>query len=97
MAYGELAENFASTLIKGNRVIVSGELQQRTYEAQDGTQKSKVEIVANEIAPSLRWATAEITRTPPRDEGGNARPSTPRSAPSQEYGGARYEFDEEPF
>jgi single-strand DNA-binding protein len=92
--YGALAENAANSLAKGNRVIVSGRLEQRSWETENGDKRSVVEINADEIAPSLRFATAVVTRTP-RAEGsnfGSSAPSAPRpSAPNS------YEFDEEPF
>lgn len=62
-AWGTLAENAAACIEKGTRVVVFGRLQQRSYETQDGEKKSVVEIVADEIGPSLRWATANIERT----------------------------------
>jgi single-strand DNA-binding protein len=70
VAWAELAENAAGSLHKGNRVIVTGRLEQRNYENQLGEKRDVVEIVADEIAPSLRWATAEVTRTERREGGG---------------------------
>jgi single-strand DNA-binding protein len=58
----ELAENAAESLHKGTRVIVTGRLEQRSWETPDGEKKSVVDIVADEIGPSLRWASAQITR-----------------------------------
>jgi single-strand DNA-binding protein len=58
----DLAENVASSIEKGTRVIVTGRLQQRSWE-KDGEKKSKVEIVADEVGPSLRWATAGVEKT----------------------------------
>jgi len=57
------AENVAQTLRKGMRVIVAGRLQQRSWENQEGESRSTVEIVVDECGPSLRWATAEVSRT----------------------------------
>ena len=54
-----MAENVASRVSKGTRVIVTGRLEQRSWETEDGEKRSKVEIVADEIGPSLRWATAD--------------------------------------
>ena len=65
--WGTLAENVADSLAKGTRVVVSGRLDQRSWETQDGEKRSKVEIVADEIGPSLRWATARITRSESRN------------------------------
>jgi single-strand DNA-binding protein len=62
VAWGTLAENVAHSLRKGDRVVVAGRLDQRTWETQEGERRSKVEIVADEVAPSLRWATAQVTK-----------------------------------
>jgi len=69
-AWGSLGENAAASLTKGARVIVTGRLQQRSYETQQGEKRSVVEIVADEIGPSLRWATAQVERTQRSDSGG---------------------------
>lgn len=58
----QLAENVGNSLSKGSSVVVIGRLDQRSWEADDGTKRSKVEIVADCVAPSLRWATVEITK-----------------------------------
>lgn len=60
--WGPLAENAANSLAQGNRVVVTGRLEQRSWEAEDGTKRSTVEIVAEDVAPSLRYATASITK-----------------------------------
>ena len=72
VAWRDLADNIAESLTKGARVIVTGRLEQRTWEDNDGQRRSKVEIVADDIGPSLRWATAEVRRTERRgpDQGG---------------------------
>ena len=57
-----LGENAAASLTKGTRVIVTGRLEQREYETQEGEKRTVVEIVADEIGPRLRWATAEVER-----------------------------------
>jgi len=69
-AWGSLAENAASSLSKGSRIIVTGRMQQRSYETQAGEKRSVVEIVADEIGPSLRWATATIEKTQRSDSSG---------------------------
>ena len=51
---------FALSLTKGMRVLVVGRLEQRTWETEDGERRSKVEIVADEVGPSLRFATVEV-------------------------------------
>lgn len=70
IVWGEMADHCSESLQKGNRVIVTGRLEQRSYDTEQGEKKSIVEIVADEVAPSLRWATAEVKRTE-RREGGN--------------------------
>ncbi len=59
----ELAENVAESLHKGDRVIVTGSLEQRTWEGQDGQKRSVVELRIDEIGPSLRWASAQVNKT----------------------------------
>ncbi len=54
----DLAENVAESITKGMRVVIYGRLDQRSWESQEGERRSKVELVADEVAPSLRWATA---------------------------------------
>ena len=58
-----LAENVALSLVKGNRVVVSGRLDQSSWENESGERRSRVEVTADEVGPSLRFATVEITRT----------------------------------
>ena len=99
-AWDSLGENAAASLTKGNSVIVTGRLEPREYEKKEGEKRSIVEIVADEIGPSLRWARAEIERIA-RDGGasggsGNAgnrggSSSSGGRAPDPVYG------DEEPF
>ena len=63
VVWRDQAEHAAESLSKGSRVVVLGKLQQRTWTAEDGGARSTVEIVADELGPSLRWATATTTRT----------------------------------
>jgi len=98
VAWGTLAENAAATLNKGHRVIVTGRLEQRSYDDKEGQKKSIVEIIADEIGPSLRWARAEIEKIA-RDggtggggfSGGGSGGGSANRAPDPVYG------DEEPF
>ncbi len=62
VCWGELGENAAATLTKGSRAIVTGRLEQRSYEANN-EKKSIIEVVADEVGPSLRWAQCQIERT----------------------------------
>jgi single-strand DNA-binding protein len=98
-AWGQLGENAASSLQKGARIIVTGRLEQRDYETRDGEKRSAIDVVADEIGPSLRWATATVQKTDRRGgeaggyggQGGYGAPAQrPAAAPGPE-------FDEEPF
>jgi single-strand DNA-binding protein len=100
VAWGTLGENAAGSLNKGTRVVVVGRLEQRSWDTQEGEKRSKIEVVADEIGPSLRWAQAQVQKTTrtggddaphPADTSGAGagpgagRPTTPPS------------YDEEPF
>ena len=61
-AWRALAENAAESLTRGTRVVVVGRLQMRSWETQDGERRTVVEIEADEVAPSLRWATAKVEK-----------------------------------
>lgn len=59
----EFAEHVASSLQKGSRVIVQGRLKQRSYETKEGEKRTSIELEVEEIGPSLRYATAQVTRS----------------------------------
>ena len=63
VVWRDQAEHAAESLSKGSRVVVVGRLQQRSWTAEDASARSTVEVVAEELGPSLRWATATTTRT----------------------------------
>lgn len=90
--FRELAENVAESIGKGTRVIVSGQLRQRSWETPDGDRRSKIEIVADEVGPSLRWATASVERMA-RSGGDGGAPQRP----SSDSAPASYDNQEEPF
>ena len=103
VCWGQLAENTAQSLSKGTRILVSGRLDQRSWETPDHERRSKIEITADEVAPSLRWATAAITKNERRTPetagapsygggGGGASRSVANEAP-----GGGHDYDEEPF
>ena len=73
VAWAQLAENVGESLSKGSRVIVTGRLEQRSWETQDGEKRVVIEIVADEIGPSLRWATAQVERNERSSEMGDRR------------------------
>jgi single-strand DNA-binding protein len=62
IVWRDRAEHAAQSLSKGSRAVVVGRLQQRVWTAEDGSARSMVEVVAEELGPSLRWATATTTR-----------------------------------
>jgi single-strand DNA-binding protein len=62
VVWRDQAEHAAESLSKGSRVVVVGRLQQRGWTAEDGSARSLVEVVAEELGPSLRWATVTVTR-----------------------------------
>ncbi|MGN6332916.1 MAG: single-stranded DNA-binding protein [Motilibacteraceae bacterium] len=59
----QAAENVAESLTRGSRVIVQGRLRQRSYETKEGEKRTVVELEVDEIGPSLRYATAKVTKT----------------------------------
>lgn len=61
-AWRTLAENVAESLTRGTRVVVAGRLQMRSWETQEGDKRSVIEIEADEVGPSLKWATARVER-----------------------------------
>jgi single-strand DNA-binding protein len=63
IVWRDQAEHAAEFLSKGSRVVVLGRLQQRSWTAEDGSARSVVEVVGEELGPSLRWATATTIRT----------------------------------
>ena len=84
VCWRDLAENVALSLSKGMRVVVTGRLEQRSWETEEGDHRSKVEITADEIGPSLRFATADVQRTERRSV-----PGLPDSDPMTESDGAQ--------
>ena len=94
----QLAENIAESLTRGTRVVITGRLKMRQWETQEGEKRSVVEVVADEVGPSIRWATVEVTKNERRggdfDGGGGggsrggARPASNEAPPA---------YDEEPF
>jgi single-strand DNA-binding protein len=100
VAWGAMGENASESLSKGSRIIVTGRLEQRSWETENGEKRSIVEIVADEIGPSLRWATAQVTKSDRRGgtaggDGGSGASSASGSRPASEA--PPPDFDEEPF
>jgi len=92
VAYGPLAENVVNSFHQGERVLVSGRLEQQTWDDKEtGKKRSRIVLNADDVAASVRFATVAVTKR--EREGGNATPA-PRpqqSAPQQA------DFGDEPF
>lgn len=105
VVWREQAENVASSITKGMRVMVTGRLDQRSWDDQQtGAKRSKVEIVADEVAPSLRWASAQITRNERNDNfgggggyGGGGGGAPAAAPPAGGPAAPPPNYDEEPF
>jgi len=75
----EFAEHVAGSLTKGSRVIATGRLKQRSYQDREGNNRTAIELEVDEIGPSLRYATAQVTRA--ASGGGNyGRPAVASAA-----------------
>jgi len=85
-AWRNLAENVAESLTKGSRVIVTGRLRSRSYEGREGERRTVFEIEVDDIGPSLRYATAKLTRTSTSTAGGSWQQSaSSQPAAAQEW------------
>ena len=96
-AWGQLGENAAATLAKGSRVIVTGRLEQREYTTRDGDKRTAIEVVADELGPSLRWATAQVERQSGQGSQGGGGGNRGANAGAANRGDDPYMGDEEPF
>ena len=101
VCWGDMGENVGESIQKGARILVTGRLEQRSWETEQGEKRSIIEIVADEVGPSLRWATAEIKKNDRRSPGdggggGSSRPVANEPADGGGTGGG-YEYGEEPF
>jgi len=81
--WGDFAEHVSGSLAKGSRVIASGKLKQRAYKDRDGNDRTAIELEVDEIGPSLRYATAQVTRAV--QGSGNSRQNS-AAAPGEPWG-----------
>lgn len=79
----QMAENVAETLTKGMRVIVQGRLRQRSYQTREGENRTVFEVEVDEVGPSLKFASASVSRTP-REGGGQQRQPQQFQQPQQQ-------------
>ncbi len=89
----EQAENAAESLHKGDRVIITGSLEQRSWETPEGDKRSVVELRIDEIGPSVRWATATVNKTARSGGSWGDAPSMPAAPVARDDFGP----DEAPF
>ncbi|MCV2392865.1 single-stranded DNA-binding protein [Actinotalea sp. M2MS4P-6] len=103
----EAAENVAESLTKGTRVIVQGRLVQRSYETREGEKRTVVELQVDEVGPSLRYASAKVTRAQRSGGGGGfsggggggggGYDADPWATSAPSSGGSSQQYDEPPF
>ncbi|WP_408669487.1 single-stranded DNA-binding protein [Kocuria marina] len=101
----EAAENVAESLTKGTRVIVQGRLKARSYETKEGERRTSTELEVDEIGPSMKYATAKVTRKQPGNGqntaqggyqpqgGGNTRPQSSGPSQGQPWGQQQASYD----
>ncbi|MBF4625048.1 MULTISPECIES: single-stranded DNA-binding protein [Clavibacter] len=83
----EFAEHVASSLTKGSRVVATGRLKQRSYETKEGEKRTSIELEVDEIGPSLRYATAQVTRA--AGGGGNSGGGNSGGGGRGQFGGGQ--------
>jgi len=94
VAFGQLAENLAESLGRGIAVLVTGRAAQEEWETKDGQKRRSIKVTADEVAPSLRFATCKVSkvaRSKPAGNGGRSEPDPWASEPAGGYS------DEPPF
>ncbi|HKT55499.1 MAG TPA: single-stranded DNA-binding protein [Microbacterium sp.] len=86
----EFAEHVAGSLTKGSRVIATGRLRQRSYQDREGNNRTAIELEVDEIGPSLRYATAQVTRAASSGgQGGGFGGGTDRGGNGGSFGGGQ--------
>lgn len=107
IAWGELGEHAAASLNKGDRVRCIGRFESRTWDKPDGTKGFASELIADDVCPSLKWATVEISRSvrsggtapvdPVTGEAAQSRRPVPATAGGGGHSPDPIYGDEEPF
>jgi single-strand DNA-binding protein len=93
-AWRHLAEHAAESLTKGARIIVTGRLKQRSYETTEGEKRTVYEVDAEDVGPSLRWATAKVVKATRQDAPHPADPWASEPTPAAVAAG---QDDKPPF
>jgi single-strand DNA-binding protein len=94
VTWRQLAENVAESISKGTRVIVTGRIEQRSWETPDGQKRSVTDVVADSVGPDLSYATCQIQANERQARTGN-KPAD--NQPPQSNQNLPYDYDEEPF
>lgn len=89
----EFAEHVAGSLTKGTRVVATGRLKQREYETKEGEKRTSIELEVDEIGPSLRYATAQVTRA----SSGRESQAVPVVEAAEDWSQPTFPSDETPF
>lgn len=98
VCWRDLAEHVGESLRKGARVIVTGRLDQRSWETDQGDQRTMIEVAADDVGPSLRWATVEVKKPDRREAEPVGVPAAASGAASDTGSGGEHEAgDEQPF
>ena len=98
----QLAENVAESLGRGQRVVVTGRLKQESYETKEGEKRTVYKVEADEVGPSLKFATAKVTKTTrsgnaPASNGGFGPPAADDPWAAAPVGASAATSDEPPF
>lgn len=94
-AWRDFAEHIAGSLVKGTRVVALGRLTQKSYETKEGEKRTSFELEVDEVGPSLKYATAQVTKVS-KDGRAPAAPAAP-STPSADTWATPAAQDETPF
>ena len=95
-AWRQLAENCGESVLRGTRVVVTGRLRQRSFETKEGEKRTVVELEADEVAVSLRYATATVKKADRGSAGGGSAPADNPWGSAPPAGGGSF-ADEPPF
>ena len=93
----EAAENVAESLTKGTRVVAQGRLKPNNYETKEGEKRTVMELEVDEIGPSLRWASAKVTRAQRSNGGQQQGQSFGGQQQGQQFGGGQQGFGQQGF
>jgi len=93
----DAAENVAESLQRGTRVIAHGNLKSRSYDTKEGEKRTVIELEVDEIGPSLKYATAKVTKTERSRAMAGGSQSAPANDPWATQGTASPSYDEPPF